>query len=156
MPSPAPPRTHFDLESTGRLRMVLGQLSRRLRPTLAVREHGLTPTRTTVLLRVERHGPLRVSELAEAEGLNPTMLSRVLGELAEAGLVARETDPRDRRAAWATATVAGRELAERIRSERNLALNQALRGLDDGEREAIDRAVPALEALAERLRQDLP
>lgn len=154
MPVPTATPATFDLETTGRLRTVLGQLSRRLRPTPAGREAGLTPTRTAVLLRIDRHGALRVAELAEAEGINPTMLSRVLSDLSDAGLVARESDPADRRAAWAKSTPAGQRLAAQIRRERNEALNHALQGLNGAQRGAIERALPALEALAEQLREE--
>lgn len=152
-PVTAPASASFDPDATARLRVVLGRLSRRLRPTAAGRAAGLTPTRTAVLLNVVRHGSVRISELAEAEGLNPTMLSRVVSELVDAGLIERRSDTADRRAAWAEATAAGRRLAERMRRERNDALNLALGGLDAAERAAIREALPALEALADQLRE---
>jgi DNA-binding MarR family transcriptional regulator len=131
---------------------VIGRLSRRLRPTAAGKAAGLTPTRVSVLLHVVRAGRLRLSELAEAEGINPTMLSRVVADLVEAGLLERLSDDGDRRAAWVKATAAGRRLSERMRRERTDALNLALSRLTDDERQQIERALPAFEALAEALR----
>jgi len=131
--------------------MVIGKLGRRLRPTPAVISAGLTPTRAAVLLHVVREGRLRVSQLAAAEGLNPTMLSRVTAELAAAGYVERFSDAEDRRAAWLKSTAAGRRLAERIRRERSEALAVALEGLTADQRAALVAALPALEVLAERL-----
>jgi DNA-binding MarR family transcriptional regulator len=58
-------------------------LSRRLRPTAAGAAAGLTPTRISVLFTIARRGPIRLSELAQAEGLNPTMLSRVIADFAD-------------------------------------------------------------------------
>jgi DNA-binding MarR family transcriptional regulator len=140
-------------DTATRLRAAIGRLSRRLRPTEAARSAGLTPTRLAVLLTVNRRGPMRLSELAESEGINPTMLSRVTAELVNAGLLARSSDEEDRRAAWVTATAHGKRLAERIRRERTDAVKVALDGLSEGDRRRLERALPALEQLAEELRE---
>jgi DNA-binding MarR family transcriptional regulator len=142
------PQTSTD--SASRLRAVVGKLSRRLRPTLA--GTGLTPTRVSVLFSVVRMGPLRLSELADVEGVNPTMLSRVIAELGEQGLVRRVPDPEDRRAALVDATPAGKRLREQILGERNDVLSIQLGQLSVAERRALDDALPVLEALAERLK----
>jgi DNA-binding MarR family transcriptional regulator len=144
----------LDIETTPRLRAVIGRLSRRLRPTTAAVAAGLTPTKISVLLHVGRAGQVRLSELSDAEGINPTMMSRIIASLTEAGLVERVSDPSDRRAALVEATAAGRELADRIRRERTDALMLALDGLDDRERSQIESALPALERLAEELKGD--
>lgn len=146
----------IDIDAVSRLRAVIGRLSRRLRPTPAAVEAGLTPTKIAVLQTVARRGPMRISELAESEGLNPTMLSRVTADLVEAGLFERSSDRGDRRAAWVNATVAGERLSERIRRERTDALKLALADLSEPDRRMIEGAVPALEQLAEQLKGDRP
>jgi DNA-binding MarR family transcriptional regulator len=142
----------IDTDAAARLRAVIGKLSRRLRPTETARGAGLTPTRLSVLQKVSWHGSIRLSELAEAEGINPTMLSRVTADLVEAGLLDRASDAGDRRAAWVKATAAGKRLNGRIRRERTDALKVALGGLSDAEMRKIEKALPALERLAERIR----
>lgn len=142
----------LDEETAVRLRVAIARLSRRLRPTAAGVSAGLTPTRTSVLLTIVRSRQIRLSELADSEGLNPTMLSRVISDFVADGLVARTSDDGDRRAAWVTPTAAGRKLAERIRRERTAALNKALEGLPDDDRDLLERALPALEGLAEQLK----
>ena len=142
------PQTRID--SASRLRAVVGKLSRRLRPTLA--GTGLTPTRISVLFTVSRLGPLRISELAEIEGVNPTMLSRAIAELVAQGLVRRVADPGDGRAALVDATAAGKRLRERIQNERSDVLNVQLGQLSAEERRMLDEALPVLEALADRLK----
>jgi DNA-binding MarR family transcriptional regulator len=132
---------------------VIGRLSRRLRPTEAGAAAGLTPTRIAVLTTVWRKGPLRLSELASDEGLNPTMLSRVISDLVEAGLLERVSDERDRRSAWVNSTPAGSRLAQRMRRERTDALNLALEALSDAERRTVERAIDVLEALAAQLKE---
>lgn len=137
-------------DASARLRAAVGRLSRRLRETRA--GSGLTPTQISVLFSIVRLGPLTMTELAEREALNPTMLSRVVAGLCEAGLVARSTDRSDRRVALAAPTAAGSRLRERIQRERSEALARHLAALEPAERDAILAAIPALEALAERLR----
>jgi DNA-binding MarR family transcriptional regulator len=149
----SPTLANLDLDTTARLRAVIGKLSRRLRPTPTARAAGLTPTRISVLLTVVREGPIRLSELAEAEGINPTQLSRAVAHLVDTGLVERLADAGDRRAAWLEPTAAGRKLTDRIRRERTDALNVALEGLAADERERIVTALTALEHLAEQLRE---
>jgi DNA-binding MarR family transcriptional regulator len=132
---------------------VIGRLSRRLRPTNAGTAAGLTPTRISILLTIVREGPVALSQLAEAEGINPTMLSRVISDLADAGLLERVSDERDRRAARVKATRAGRRLAERMRRERTDALILALESLPDADRRQVELALSGLEALAEQLKE---
>jgi DNA-binding MarR family transcriptional regulator len=131
---------------------VIGRLARRLRPTPAAVAAGLTPTRISVLLTIVREESIRLSDLAAAEGINPTQLSRAIAHLVETGAVERASDEGDRRAAWVRPTAAGRRLAERIRRERTDALNLALEELDPSERRRIEEALPALEQLAETLK----
>lgn len=136
-------------ENTARLRAAVSRLSRRLRPTVA--GSALTPSQISVLFTIVRLGPLRLSEVAEIESLNPTMLSRITGQLADAGLITRAADPEDRRAAFVNATAAGRRLRERIHRERTQALAAHVQELDEDQRRALWAALPVLEELAERL-----
>jgi len=152
----APAAPALDIDTAARLRVAIGRLSRRLRTTAAGSAAGLTPTRISVLLTVVREGPIRLSALAESESLNPTMLSRVIADLAGAGLVARTSDDGDRRAAWVEATGEGTRLAQRMRRERTDAVNEALEGLAPADRRLLEQALPALEELAEQLRERRP
>jgi DNA-binding MarR family transcriptional regulator len=140
---------HSPLEPTERLRAVIGKLSRRLRPTLA--GSGLSPSQISVLFTVVRLGPIGLSELAEIESLNPTMLSRITAQLCDAGLIVRSADPGDRRQAFVAATPAGRRIRERIHRERTRALSAIVEDLDEAQREALWEALPVLESLAARL-----
>jgi DNA-binding MarR family transcriptional regulator len=141
------------LESAQRLRQAIGKLHRWLRVTDASRAAGLAPARVSALLNVERNGPLRLSRLAEDEGINPTMLSRMVGDLVDAGLLERTSDAEDKRAAWVGVTPAGRELVQQLRRERTAAVDAALATLDPDDAAQIEAALPALERLAERIKQ---
>jgi DNA-binding MarR family transcriptional regulator len=149
----SPAATVPEVDTAARLRVAIGRLSRRLRTTAAGSAAGLTPTRISVLLTVVREGPIRLSVLAESESLNPTMLSRVIADLGDAGLVARTSDDGDRRAAWVEATAEGRRLAERMRRERTDAVNEAMEDLSPSDRHLLEKALPALERLGEALKE---
>src|ERR1700729_2729764 len=111
-------------ETAALLRTAVGRLAPRIRPTRVGAD--LTLTETPVLATTARHGPVGLSWLAREEGMNPTMLSRVVWRLEDAGVPARRPDPRDRRAALVDATPAGRRLHERISAERTDALSHAV------------------------------
>ncbi len=151
---PAPVDTTTELETAQRLRQTIARLYRRLRVTDASAEAALTPARASALLHVDRRGPLRLPDLAEAEGLNPTMLSRMVSDLVEAGLLERTSDPGDRRAAWVQATEAGSDLARQMRNERTQSVLRALDRLPASERRSVIKALPALERLSEQLGEE--
>ena len=132
------------------LRIAVNRVSRRLRPTAAA--GPLTTTEVDILVAAERQGPIRLTDLASFAGLNPTMLSRLIPKLEQAGLVRRIRDEVDKRVCRVMATPKGSRLLDRIRSERNDALSRRLRDLDASERATLALALPILEELAERLR----
>jgi DNA-binding MarR family transcriptional regulator len=125
--------------------MVVGRLARRLGSTGP--GDGLTPSQLSVLGAVARHGPMRLSELADHEGINPTMLSRIVGKLGDEGLILRRSDDRDRRAFHVEVTQAGREQHDRIVAGRTETLAAGLSRLPAADREQLLRALPALELL---------
>ena len=141
-------------DTAARLRAAINRISRRLRPTKA--GAGFTATEISVLETVALHGPTRVSEVAVTEALNPTMLSRVVQKLEGKGLLRRQPDPEDGRAALIETSGAGRRLFERIRSERTDQLSLILDGLNPEQRARVLAALPVLEELAERLKARPP
>lgn len=145
--------TAVDTQTARQLRVVVGRLSRLLRPTEAGLAADLTPTRAAVLLNADRNGPIRLADVAEQEGLNPTLLSRTVAHLAQDGLLTRTPDEADRRSAWLAATPAGTKLAKEIRAQRTHAVEVALAQLSPSDRALIEAAVPALELLAQHLHQ---
>jgi DNA-binding MarR family transcriptional regulator len=150
---PMPDTTEaLDTATATRLRTVLGRLARQLRTTTASTDAGLTPTKISVLLTVDRRGTTRISEVAEIEALNPTLLSRSISTLVDAGLLDRVSDAADRRTAWVQVTDEGHRLAERMRRERTEVVNRGMSALPAAERRLVEQAIPALEALADELR----
>jgi DNA-binding MarR family transcriptional regulator len=143
-----------DADTVARLRVVIGRLARELNATAT--GEGLTPTQASVLGLVSGRGPLGMAELAGLEGLNPTMLSRVVGRLDELGLVRRLPDPADARAVRVDATPDGRRVHQRIRTQRTRVVSQCLDRLPEESTQTLLRALPALELLVDELRSTKP
>jgi DNA-binding MarR family transcriptional regulator len=140
----------MDDETVIRLRRVILRLARQL--NAASVGEGLTPTQASVLSIVANRGPLGLAELTDIEGLNPTMLSRVIGKLDSFGLIRRLRDPDDFRAARVEVTPEGKQAYQRIAAQRAAILSEQVAGLPPGEAAALVAALPALENLAEDLR----
>jgi DNA-binding MarR family transcriptional regulator len=107
----------------------------------------LPPLQTSVLVTLEEHEPLRLSELARREAVTPPTMSRVLAALDDAGLLVRRPDPQDARSALVELSEEGRATIEKIRTERTAMLAERLERLTPEHRAALEQALPALEAL---------
>jgi DNA-binding MarR family transcriptional regulator len=141
----------MDADGVTRLRGVIGRLARQLNASSTA--EGLTPSQASVLGLVVFRGPLTLSELADLEGLNPTMLSRVVGKLQELELIRRIPDPQDLRSASVTSTAAGQEIDRRVKAQRAAVVSECVDQLPPGEQDALSAALPALETLAEALKK---
>jgi DNA-binding MarR family transcriptional regulator len=141
----------MDVELVARLRAVIGRLARQLND--ASTGEGLTPTQYSVLALIRFRGPLGLAELAELEGLNPTMVSRVIRVLDDAGLIRRQPDPADLRAARVEVTPDGEQVHQRIRDARTRVLTDCLKRLPAETADTLLGAVPALEELAQAIRR---
>ena len=139
----------LDVESATHLRGVVSRIARRLNASAT--SEGLTPTQASVLGLIVARGPLGLAQLAELEGLNPTMLSRVIGALTSAELIVRTPDPADLRAWQVAATPDGIRMNERIKNARAQVVSESAARLPADEVGAIIAALPALDALAAEL-----
>ena len=128
------------------LRIVVGRLARRLRQ---LHHGGLTPSQLSALSSVERHGAIRLGDLAAAEGIAAPTLTKIISVLEAEGLVGRTADATDRRVARVALTAAGKARLRRIYRERNAYLQRRLDALDDADRARLAAALPLLAALSE-------
>lgn len=103
-------------------------------------EHGAT----LVLAHLVTDGPLRQGELSEVALLDPSTVSRRVGQLVAHGLVERQSDPDDGRAVRLAATDAGRALFERVRARRRELMDLALAGWSDADLEELVRLLRRL------------
>jgi DNA-binding MarR family transcriptional regulator len=141
----------MDAELVARLRGVIPRLARQLNDTST--GEGLTPTQYSVLALVRVRGPLGLADLTELEGLNPTMVSRIIKVLDERELIRRMPDPNDMRAARLVATPTGEQVHDRVRAQRTHVLSECLGRLPAATADTLLAAVPAMEALAEAVKR---
>jgi DNA-binding MarR family transcriptional regulator len=135
-------RTTSSTELAGHLRLVIARMARRLR-----QEAGgdLSPSLSSALASIDRHGPLTPSELAVRERVQRPTITRILGRLEDAGLVERTADPTDRRSSLIARTAAGHELMREQRTRKDAFLARRLQALSAEERATLDRAASILE-----------
>lgn len=127
------------------LRVVIGQLTRRLRA-----EHGFPLSQGAVLGRLDRGGPQSVSDLAVVERVRPQSMAQTVGDLEAEGYVTRSPDPADRRRALVQLTQRGHEELEADRRRREGWLAQAIASdLSPKEQELLADAVDVLRRLAD-------
>ena len=127
------------------LRVVLGQLMRRLRA-----EHRFSLTQGSVLGRLDREGPRSVSELATADRVRPQSMAQAVAELEAEGLVSRRPDPGDGRRALVELTEQGLAVLQAERRQREGWLAQAIaEGFTEREQEVLEEAVGLLRQLAD-------
>jgi DNA-binding MarR family transcriptional regulator len=129
-----------------RLRVAIARVSRSLRRHELA---GLTPTQLSALSTVERAGPLRLGDLAAAEKIAPSTLTRLITVLEQRGYVQRYPVPGDARASTLETTPEGHAILERIRQESTSLLADNLRTLSPGQLASLAAALPALEQIAE-------
>ncbi len=144
----------MDDEGAIRLRRVIIKVARQLNASST--GEGLTPSQASVLGLIVARGPMSLPDLGELEGINPTMLSRVIGRLVEMRLIDRIPDPADLRSVSVVSTAAGRRVDTQIKARRAAAVSQCLELLPAADVVALTDALPALENLAETMRQVSP
>src|SRR3954470_13064448 len=98
------------------LRVVVARTARRLRQEAGT---DLSPSLTSALATIERHGPLSPSRLAEIERVRRPTATRTVARLEDEGLVLRATDPADGRVSVVSVSTAGRALLKRVRGRKN-------------------------------------
>jgi DNA-binding MarR family transcriptional regulator len=127
------------------LRPVLLRLARELRRE--TEQLGITARQATLLWLVKRSPGLSLAELAAEEGISPPALSGHVDRLERAGLIERLRSTDDRRRVGLRLTDEGARILRRVRARRTTWLADRLSALEPAELEAIDDAVPALQAL---------
>ena len=89
-------------------------------------------------------GPLTVSEIADAVGVDQPRASRLVQQVVELGLVRREADPDDARRTRVVLTDQGAAIVRGFRGERREAIDIALEPFSDDERRELARLLSKL------------
>ncbi|MBH1938027.1 winged helix-turn-helix transcriptional regulator [Streptomyces sp. AV19] len=156
-PSPAGP----DTANTPEARLLTEAVTR-LRRALRASIRTDYPWETLPMAQVEllqvlaEHSPARVGDLATRQRLAFSTVSGLIGQMINAGLVARATDPHDRRASAVTLTDTGRRQLTAWSDAHEQRLSDALAALPDDERATVRAALPALLRIADLLDPNTP
>jgi DNA-binding MarR family transcriptional regulator len=145
-PTAVPAASARPAELASHLRLAVLRLSRRLRQHAPA---DITQAQLSALAVVTREGKLTLSQLAEAERVQPPTITRIVDALVRAGLVDRVPSDTDHRVAWVMPTSAGRALVEATRRRRDAYLAQRLRAFSPDELAILARAASLLERLTE-------
>lgn len=129
-----------------RLRMTLGRLGRVLRQQT---DDELSYALVSLLFAIHRMQPATAGELSSSEGVTPPSVTRSLRQLVKLGLVRRDEDPTDRRAAVISLTRAGEREREKILRTREIWLTDHLARLDSEQIKTLLGALPVLELLCD-------
>jgi DNA-binding MarR family transcriptional regulator len=105
-----------------------------------VPDDGLTRARLGVLSLLVLGGPRTLGRLAADQGVRPPTMTRLVQAMEVDGLVVRERHPSDGRSIVIRATRAGEALLERGRATHMRPLTEAIAGLDQADREILERA----------------
>jgi DNA-binding MarR family transcriptional regulator len=128
-----------------RLALVIGRLNRRMQAATGGLSHGLL----SAMAVIAKRGPLRLSDLAQLEGVSAPSMTRTVAELEARGYVMRNPDPIDGRAVLITAADAGTAAIIDARTTRAQLVSELLATLDAKDAAAIAAALPALERLTD-------
>ena len=131
-----------DAPLSDHLAVLFGQMSRAI-----ARDRGpLTRAEYALVSLLDHCGPRRLGDLAEADGPDPSTVSRRVAALAERGLLHRTPDPDDRRAHRVTLTDQGRAVLLEERRRRAALVTDALSDWDTTDRSDLTRLLARLSA----------
>lgn len=137
--------SNADVELAARLRLAIGRIGRRMRTDAGV---GPTPSQVSALATIERHGPIRIGDLAARERVTAPTMTRVVAVLEQQGHVKRTADPVDGRSWLIALSESGRSLLATINRDRTRYLAVQLTALDQDQHGLLEAALPVLETLA--------
>lgn len=101
-----------------------------------------------VLKRIQVDGPIRITDLADLMGVEPSTASRHVQTLEENGWLEKQPQTEDRRVILAGVTPSGLAVVERVETERHRIFDRALADWPD---EDVDRFVELFERFASDL-----
>jgi DNA-binding MarR family transcriptional regulator len=109
-----------------------------------------------LLQTLDEMAPARIGDLAERLHLASSTVSGLIAQMISAGLVRRQTNRADRRAAVVTLTSAGRARLAEWEHAHERRIGAAFDQLSTADREAVNLALPAVHRLTALLNQAEP
>ncbi|MCH8686422.1 MarR family winged helix-turn-helix transcriptional regulator [Pedomonas mirosovicensis] len=114
---------------------LVDEINRPRRDDRLIEEAGIPLDRALfpLLVRVARHGPIGVVDLAERTGRDHTTISRQMTKLEELGLIERQASAKDKRVREAMITDKGRAMVDALNAARERLANRILASWTDAE-----------------------
>lgn len=145
MPTPAHAADHaIHAEDVAALQDVSLRLTRKLRKRS---QTELSMSQISALSTIQRHGPLRVGDLARREQISKSSVTRLVARLEETEYLERTVDPDDGRSFMVAITKHGHALLDSARQRANEFLALQVGRLSEDDRRSIMAALPSLERL---------
>lgn len=129
------------------MRRVVRLALRRLGAGVAPKDLRLGEGQYHALHALYEHGPLNAGDLAHACSVSDPTISKMLKVLEHGGLVARQTDPTNRRVVWVSLTPQGREMHDKMVAKFDRTMAEVLAPLNDDELRDLIVAFGHLERL---------
>jgi DNA-binding MarR family transcriptional regulator len=133
-----------DAPEVAALGQAVHRVARRLRKRADL---PLTASQTSALTTVERHGELRLGELARLEQIGKSTMTRLVTKLEDAGYLDRWVDPTDGRVSLVKVTAHGAAVLQEARSRQQNYLLRQFEALDAADQAALLASVHAFEEL---------
>ncbi|MBT0993040.1 MarR family transcriptional regulator [Cellulomonas sp. DKR-3] len=131
----------------GELRAAVIMAARRIRAERGSAD--LTDPQYSVLVHLEKRGPLTPGQLADIERIQPPSMTRTVNCLVEDGLVAKAAHPTDGRVVVVSLTEAGRTEVVETRHRRSQWLAAQLEGMTPDEQDRLADAVELLRRISQ-------
>jgi DNA-binding MarR family transcriptional regulator len=115
---------------------------------------GMSHSAAFTLIRLDREGPMRLTMLAEKEGISQPAMTQLVQRLERQDFVVRQPNPTDGRGNLVALSAAGRDLLARRTLKRRRRLEALLSSLTDSEIERFWLAAEVVRPILERLGAD--
>ena len=138
------PRSPLDPELVARFSLSVTRLARALRQQETTRT---TPAAASALATIVKSGPITLGDLAVAERVSPSTITKIVSKLERDGVIERVIEPSDRRVHRVRLSARGRRGIDAYRTKRNAWLADQLEALTDDDIARVMDAVDVLEQL---------
>jgi DNA-binding MarR family transcriptional regulator len=129
------------------LRTAVARMYSRFRSERADGELG--DAALSVVIALEKNGPMTLTELSERARVTPGSMSQTVNRLAGGGYLTRSKDPADGRRVLLAATADGKRISVAARAHRESWLNGRLAALTDDDRATLARAAALIRRIAD-------
>ncbi|HET9138170.1 MarR family transcriptional regulator [Actinophytocola sp.] len=123
-------------------RMLMGLSAR----SIAAVDDTITLPQFRLLVVLDGRGPLKLTAIAGALGVNPSTATRMVDRLVTTGRISREPNPASRRELVVDLTASGRALVRDVMRRRRALINRIVSGMTPTARRNLVRALGAFTA----------